>query len=158
MKFHYFSSLCHGKRLLLWLFFFFFLRTVFKNNNNKKTRQTEIMLSRCQVPCRCGNTAGIAAYSHSMACWTEWVHVSSFFSPFPLSSVFQFNYIVRLFFICYLVCVMSFKGGKNEHNPVAESMVCVWDEGGSMEKSPSLRKHKKHTQKKLKMCKILYHL
>lgn len=40
---------------------------------------------------------------------------------------------------------MSFKGGKNEHNPVAESLVCVWDEGGSMEKSRSL---KKETQQK----------
>lgn len=52
---------------------------------------------------------------------------------------------------------MSFKGKKNEHNPVAESLVCVWDEGGSMEKSPSLKK-KKEQKKNLNMCKILYHL
>lgn len=48
------------------------------------------------------------------------------------------------------------KGKKSEHNPVAESLVCVWDEGGSMEKSPSLKK--KEQKKNLNMCKILYHL
>lgn len=70
------------------------------------------------------------------------------FSPFPFSFVFQFNYIVWLFFICFILFVWwVLKGGKNEYNPVAESLVCVWDEGGSMEKSPSL---KKETQQKIK--------
>lgn len=66
------------------------------------------------------------------------------FFPFPFSSVFPFNYIVWLFFICFILFVWwVLKGKKNEHNPVVESLVCVWDEGGSMEKSPSLKKKKK---------------
>lgn len=66
------------------------------------------------MPCRCGNTAGIAASSHSVACWTEWVHVSSWFfffpSPFPLS--FHLITLCDYFFICFILFVWWVLKGK----------------------------------------------
>ncbi|KAH1168370.1 hypothetical protein KIL84_003853 [Mauremys mutica] len=109
----------------------------------KKRTKTKPIL-RCQVPCRYGKTDGIVAASpHSVACWTEWMHVSNFFFLPTFSLSLCFNYIMWvIFYLFYPVCVLSFKGKENEHSLVAETLLCVWDEGGAWRKILTYKKKK----------------
>lgn len=65
-----------------------------------------------------------------------------FFLPtFSLSLCF--NYIMWvIFYLFYPVCVPSFKGKENEHSLVAETLLCVWGEGGAWRKILTYKKKK----------------
>lgn len=48
-----------------------------------------------------------------------------------------------IFYLFYPVCVPSFKGKENEHSLVAETLLCVWGEGGAWRKILTYKKKKK---------------